>query len=74
VVSFVLIGSGSLVLLEQLPLVPATLRNADGYGVDASFANIGDGRSGADLGTGITVGSVEAILLDKDCRALVTPT
>jgi hypothetical protein len=33
---------------------------------DASFANIGDGRSGADVGTGITVGSVEAILLDKD--------
>jgi ABC-type transporter Mla subunit MlaD len=73
-VSFVLIGAGSLVLLEQLPLVPAAVRNADGYGVDASFANIGDGRSGADVGTGITVGSVEAILLDKDCRALVTPT
>jgi len=50
------------------------VRNADGYRVDASFANIGDGRSGADVGTGITVGSVEAILLDKDCRALVTPT
>jgi phospholipid/cholesterol/gamma-HCH transport system substrate-binding protein len=73
VVSFVLIGSASLVFLVQLPLVPATASNADGYRVDASFANIGDLRLSADVGmAGITIGRVEAIRLDKDFRALVT--
>lgn len=70
VVSFVPIGS-TLVFLVQLPL--ATARSADGYRVDDSFANIGDLRSGADVGmAGITIGRVEAIRLDKDFKALMT--
>jgi len=73
VVSFVLIGSASLGFLVQLPLIPATASNADGYRVDASFANIGGLRSCANVGKAeITIGRVEAIRLDKDFGALVT--